>query len=71
MAENSGNDNQVKVTPDDVGPVIAIATWFVMIMMILSVLFRVVIKLYVRRRLYLDDYMVCGALVSSITFSFS
>lgn len=60
----AGNDGRVaQVTPDDAGPIIAITTWLFMIMMILSVIFRVVIKLFVRRKLKLDDYMVCGALV--------
>ena len=58
--------DQVTVTADDIGPIIAIVTWFFMVMMTLAVIFKAVIKLVVRRRLNLDDYVVCLALVLPI-----
>jgi hypothetical protein len=64
MARNGPNGaNHVLVTADNIGPVLAIVTWFLLTMMIVAIFFRMVIKRFVRRRLTSDDYPVCAALV--------
>lgn len=55
------------VTPDDHGPVVAIATWFLMVSMILSVLIRVAIRLVITRAPGREDITIVGAMVLPFT----
>jgi hypothetical protein len=55
--------NQVHITPNDQGPLLAIITWFFMVMMILAVIFRLAVKLGIRGNLKFDDFVLCAALV--------
>lgn len=58
----TGNRNAV-VTPDDHGPVVAIATWFLMVSMILAVLIRVAIRLIITRAPGREDTTIVAAMV--------
>ena len=62
MATNQGN--HIMVTDDDHGPILAIATWFLMTVMILAVFARVTIKLAIRHAVGFEDYLITAALVS-------
>ena len=61
------------VTPDDHGPLVAIATWFLMVAMILSVLIRVAVRFIITRHSGREDALTVVAMVifllaSSTTF---
>jgi len=64
QAQNGGS--QVQITADDQGPLLAIIAWVFMTMMILSVIFRLVVKLGIRGTLKGDDYAVCASLVFAV-----
>lgn len=66
MATNT--TDRVVVTADDKGPIIAIAVWFPMVVMIMAVILRVTIKLRIRRAMGSEDYTITAALVSKDSF---
>lgn len=55
--------DHVLITDDDQGPILAIATWFLLTVMVLAVAARVTIKIVVRRQLKIEDFSVTAALV--------
>jgi hypothetical protein len=55
--------NHVLITDDDQGPILAIATWFLLTVMVLAVIARVTIKIAVRRQLKIEDFSIMAALV--------
>jgi len=46
---------QPVVTPDDHGPLVAVATWFLMVALVLSVMIRVAIRFFITRALGKED----------------
>lgn len=54
---------KVTVTSNNHGPIIAIATWFLMVAMTLAVIIRLAIKRFIRGSLSADDYTVSVSLV--------
>jgi hypothetical protein len=70
MASNATELQHVLVTDDDQGPVLAIATWFMMTVMALAVVARVTIKVAVRRELRMEDFSVMAALVGLMMMHF-
>jgi hypothetical protein len=62
MTTNQTTDH-VLITHDDQGPILAIATWFLLTVMFLAVAARMTIKIAVRRQLKIEDYSVMAALV--------
>jgi hypothetical protein len=55
--------DHILITDDDQGPILAIATWFLVTVMALAVAARVTIKIVVRRQLKIEDFSVMVALV--------
>ena len=55
---------QNPVTPDDHGPMVAIATWFLMVAMILAVLIRVAIRFIITHAPGTEDATISVALVT-------
>lgn len=60
---------QVRITENDLSPVISICSILCLIVAVLSVLGRVFTKLAVIRKLSLDDYIIFLALVQLLMFS--
>lgn len=54
-----------KIHPGNYGPLISILTWFLMVMMIFSVITRLGIRYSMVGKLHLDDYTMIAALVST------
>ena len=52
-----------RVTDDDHGALIAIAAWFLMVAMILSVIVRLMVRIIITRAPGLEDATVFGAMV--------
>jgi hypothetical protein len=71
MESNATELQHVLVTDDDQGPVLAIATWFMMTVMALAVVARVTIKVAVRRELRMEDFSVMAALVGLMMMHFT
>lgn len=66
----AGTGNRVAVvTADDHGPLVALATWFLMVSMILAVLIRVAIRLVITRAPGREDATIVGAMVMPTTSS--
>lgn len=63
-----GNRNAV-VTADNHGPLVAIATWFLMVSLIMAVLIRVAIRLGITRAPGREDATIVGAMVMPTTSS--
>jgi hypothetical protein len=53
----------VVVTPDDHGPEIAVATWFPIVIVVVSILIRLAIRMWVKRSWGLDDFLILIAMV--------
>lgn len=54
---------QVRVTADDHGPILAIVTWFMMVVLIVAVLMRLAIRIAKTRSLASDDWVIAVAMV--------
>ena len=55
-----------KIHPGNYGPLISILTWFLMVMMIFSVITRLGIRYSMVGKLQHDDYTMIAALVSTL-----
>jgi hypothetical protein len=54
---------RVMITDDNVGPILAIVTWFLMTMMILAVIILSTIQIVIRHSFSKEDYWIGGAMV--------
>ena len=54
---------QVRVTADDHGPILAIVTWLMMVVLIVAVLMRLTIRIAKTRSLASDDWVIAAAMV--------
>lgn len=56
--------NQVLVTPDDHGPILAVAAIFCVVIAVMTTIFRLATRWMMRRMLARDDIFIIGAAVS-------
>ena len=62
------NSNGIAITSGNRGPSVEIATWIIMVAMILTTMAKIASKLIMIRKLQVDDFLMGAAVVSSKAF---